>query len=404
VLASRQHRSHYRLFNTADGAAGVPMTEGSRTAVRAHDGRLWFATSAGVTVIDPDRIGEPRHTAPAILEGVTAGTRAIEPVQGVALPARTSQLQFNFTAPTLTDSMRVEFKYRLDGVDRDWVDAGTNRQAAYGNLGPGPYTFRVKATNGDGVWSTPAAFAFSVNPMFYQTRWFYVACALALLVGIYASWRLHTRRVHTQYALVLAERMRMSRAIHDTLLQGLAGLALQLDDLSHAPERTPEATSDRVRRMRRRVEEYIREARQSIWDLRAPALEQRSLPSALREVGARAVADRAVSLDVSVKGAPQSCPPAVEQQLVLICQEALTNAVRHGAPRHIAVELEYGREQVSVRVSDDGRGFDPARVEQVTGHYGVLSMRERAAQVRGRLTIASEPGSGTRVEATVPVG
>jgi signal transduction histidine kinase/streptogramin lyase len=397
------YRIQYRLFNTADGAAGVPMTEGSRTAVRANDDRLWFATSAGVTVIDPHQIGEPRHTAPAILEGVTAGARTIEPVAGVALPARTSQLQFLFTAPTLTDSVRIEFKYRLDGVDRDWIDAGTNRQAAYANLGPGPYTFRVMATNGDGVWSTPAAFAFSVNPMFYQTRWFYGACALALLLAVYASWRLHARKVHTQYTLVLAERMRMSRAIHDTLLQGLAGLALQLDDLSHAPHATPATTSDRIRRMRRRVEEYIREARQSIWDLRAPALEQRSLPSALREVGARAVADRPVSLDISVKGAPQSCPPAVEQQLLLICQEALTNAVRHGAPRHIDVELEYGDEQVSVRVSDDGSGFDPARVEQVTGHYGVLSMRERAAQVRGRLTIASEPGSGTRVEAIVPV-
>jgi signal transduction histidine kinase len=403
ALAAPSYRIRYRLFNTADGAAGVPMTEGSRTAVMAPDNRLWFATSAGVTVIDPYQIGEPRHTAPAILESVTAGARTVAPVPGVTLPARTSQLQFSFTAPTLTDSMRVEFKYRLDGVDRDWVDAGTNRQAAYANLGPGPYTFRVKATNGDGVWSTPTAFGFTVNPTFYQTRWFYVACALALLFAIYASWRLHARRVHTQYALVLAERMRMSRAIHDTLLQGLAGLALQLDDLSHTAEATPAASRDRVRRMRRRVEEYIREARQSIWDLRTPALEKRSLPHALREVGARAVADRPVSIDVSVKGAPQSCSPAVEQQLVLICQEALANAVRHGSPRHIDVELEYGRQQVSVRVSDDGRGFDPARVEHVTGHYGVLSMRERAAQVRGQLTIASQPGSGTRVEAVVPV-
>jgi ligand-binding sensor domain-containing protein/signal transduction histidine kinase len=403
ALATPGYRIHYRLFNTADGAAGVPMTEGSRTAVAAPDNRLWFATSAGVTIIDPRRIGEPRHTAPAILEGVVAGAETIEPVPGVALPARTSQLQFLFTAPTLTDSARVEFKYRLDGVDRDWIDAGTRRQAAYANLGPGPYTFRVMATNGDGVWSTPAAFAFSVNPMFYQTRWFYLACALALLVAMYVSWRLHARRVHTQYALVLAERMRMSRAIHDTLLQGLAGLALQLDDLSHAREATPAATRDRVRRMRRRVEEYIREARQSIWDLRAPALEQKSLPHALREVGARAVADRPVSLDVSVKGAPQSCPPAVEQQLLLICQEALTNAVRHASPRRIEVELEYGEKQVSVRVCDDGRGFDPARTEHATGHYGVLSMRERAAQVRGQLTIASKPGNGTQVEAVVPV-
>jgi signal transduction histidine kinase len=210
--------------------------------------------------------------------------------------------------------------------------------------------------------------------------------------------------VHKQYALVLAERMRMSREIHDTLLQGLAGLALQLDDLAHAPDSAPSPTADRVRRMRRRVEDYIREARQSIWDLRTPALERHSLPNALREVGARAVADRPVSFDVSVKGAPQSCPPAVEQQLLLICQEALTNAVRHGAPQRIDVELEYGRKQVSVRVRDDGRGFDPARVEHVSQHYGVISMRERAAQVRGRLTIASQPGNGTRVEAVVPVG
>jgi len=404
ALAEPGYRIRYRLFNTADGAAGVPMTEGSRSVVLARDNRLWFTTSGGVTVIDPREIGPPRPTAPVRVEAVTADARAVEPIQGVMLPARTGHLQFFFTALTLTDSGRVEFKYRLDGVDRDWVDAGTYRQAAYANLGPGPYTFRVKATNGDGVWSTPTSLAFGVRPMFYQTRWFYGVCALAALSIAGVFWRLHVRRVHKQFALVLAERMRMSREIHDTLLQGLAGLALQLDDLAHGPEGVPAVISERVRRMRRRVEEYIREARQSIWDLRAPVLERSSLPSALREVGARAVADRPVALDVSVKGAPQPCSPAVQQQLLLICQEALRNAVRHGAPRRIDVELEYGRGEVSVRVSDDGRGFDPARAERVDGHYGVLSMRERADQVRGRLTIASAPGNGTRVEAVIPVG
>jgi signal transduction histidine kinase len=336
---------------------------------------------------------------------VTADSYQHTVTSGLLLPAKTSHVQITFNALTLSDPMRVRFRYRLEGFDRDWVESGAIRQATYTNLPPRQYRFRVSATGGDGTWSDPGVLLeFGVAPMFYQTRWFLALGVLAVAGLVYAAWRMHVRQVRHQFAMVLAERIRMSRAIHDTLLQGLAGLALQLDDLSHAPESTPAATSDRVRRMRRRVEEYIREARQSIWDLRAPALEQRSLPSALREVGARAVADRAVSLDVSVKGAPQSCPPAVEQQLLLICQEALTNAVRHGAPRRIDVELEYGREQVSVRVSDDGRGFDPARVEQVTGHYGVLSMRERAAQVRGRLTIASEPGSGTRVEATVPVG
>ena len=401
ALAEPNYRIHYRLFNTADGAAGVAVAEGSRTAVRADDGRLWFATSAGVTVVDPHAIGVPRPTASAVLEAVTADAEQIEATPGVMLPAQVSHVQFFFTALTLMDSMRVEFRYKLDGIDRDWVTA-VNRQASYANLGPGPYTFRVIASNGDGLWSEPATLQFGVSPMFYQTPWFYALCAVGAFSLGYASWRLHARRVRTQFALVLAERIRMSRAIHDTLLQGLAGLALQLDDLSHGVETAPAATGERLRRIRRRVEEYIREARQSIWDLRSPVLERRSFPEALREVGSRAIADSAVSLDVSVKGLPQSCSPVVEQQLLLICQEALTNAVRHGSPNRVDVELEYREDQVRVRVSDDGRGFDPGVVETV-GHYGVVSMRERAAQVRGRFTIASQPGKGTLVETVVPV-
>ena len=401
ALGDDGYRMHYRLFNTADGAAGIPVADGGLTAVRANDGRLWFATSAGVTVIDPAAIGPPRAPAPAVVEAVSAdGRPQMKPAQGLMLPARVSHVQFLFSALTMTDSLRVEFLYRLDGVDRDWVPAGTIRQASYANLGPGQYTFRVKASNGDGVWGEPEVLAFGVEPTFYQTGWFYGFLALGAFSLVYVTWRLNARRVRTQFALVLAERIRMSRAIHDTLLQGFAGLALQLDDLAHG-EMAPGATRERLRGIRRRVEEYIRDARQSIWDLRSPVLERRSFPDALREVGARAIADRPVALDVNVKGAPQPFQPVVEQQLLLICQEALTNAVRHGAPQRVDVELEYGKSQVSVRVSDDGRGFDP--LEKVTGHYGVISMRERAAQVRGQLTIASQPGKGTRVETVVPV-
>ena len=403
ALADTHHRVRYRLFNTADGAAGIPVADGSSTAVRANDGRLWFATSAGVTLIDPNLIGEPRQPAPAVVESVTAEGKQIKMEDGLMLPARVSHVQFLFSALTMTDSLRVDFLYRLDGVDRDWIPAGSIRQASYANLGPGQYTFRVKASNADGAWGEPEVVSFGVLPMFYQTGWFYTLLALGACSVVYVVWRLNARRVRMQFALVLAERIRMSRAIHDTLLQGFAGLALQLDDLAHG-EIAPGTARDRLRDIRRRVEEYIREARQSIWDLRSPVLERRSFPEALREVGARAIAYRPVELDVNVKGAPQPFQPVIEQQLLLICQEALTNAVRHGAPQRVDVELEYGKSQVSVRVNDDGRGFDPRTVEKKTGHYGVISMRERAAQVRGRLTIASQPGKGTRVEAVVPVG
>jgi signal transduction histidine kinase len=207
--------------------------------------------------------------------------------------------------------------------------------------------------------------------------------------------------VRGQFALVIAERIRMSRAIHDTLLQSLAGLALQLDDLSHGGD-APASLKARVLTIRRRVEDSIREARQSIWALRSPALDSKPFPDALRDAGLRAIDGRPVAFDFRTAGTPRPCSPAVEEQLLRICQEAVTNAVQHGQPTHVGVELEYESDAVRVRVRDDGCGFNPADEHSVEGHYGVLSMRERAAQVRGRLTIASAPGEGTRVETVVP--
>jgi ligand-binding sensor domain-containing protein/two-component sensor histidine kinase len=403
ALSDPHHQLDYRLFNTADGAAGVPMSDGSPTAVRSSDGRLWFATSAGVTVVDPHRLANRRAPLPAMVEEFSADRWQGEPRDGATLPAHATNIQFVFTTSTLADSQRVQFRYQLEGIDQDWIEAGTARKALYASLGPGDYHFRVMASNGEGVWSEPIVLSFGVSPAFYQTRWFYALCGLAALTLLWMVWHLNARRVRHQFALVLAERIRMSRAIHDTLLQGFAGLALQLDDLSHGPEVEYAATGERLRRIRRRVEDYIREARQSIWDLRSPVLERRAFPEALREVGTRAIADREVSLDINIKGVPQPCSPVIEQQLLLICQEALTNAVRHGAPRRVDVELEYGGEELRVIVRDDGRGFDLHTVEGLTGHYGVVSMRERAAQVRGRLTIDSAPGKGTSVETIIPV-
>jgi ligand-binding sensor domain-containing protein/signal transduction histidine kinase len=397
------HQLHYRLFNSADGAAGVPVTEGSRTAALGSDGRLWFATSGGVTVVDPRNIGASRPPVPVQIEAVLADAKRFDPVTNLRLPARTSHLQFAFTALTLTDSAQVQFQYRLDGVDDEWVDAGTVRQTSYTNLSPGTYRFQLRGGNGDGIWSAPvAALDFAIPPMFYQTGWFYALCFFVAFSAVYGSWRLHARHVRSQFALVLAERIRMSRAIHDTLLQGLAGLALQLDDLSHGLVSAPPTLRERVLHMRRRVEDAIREARHSIWDLRSPVMESRTFPEALREMGQRVIDGRPITLDMLVTGTPQRCSTSAEEQLLLICQEAVTNAVQHGQPTHVGVDLEYSGEAVRVRVRDDGCGFDPAAVDAADGHYGVISMKERAAQVRGRLTIASTPGQGTQVEAVVP--
>jgi signal transduction histidine kinase/sugar lactone lactonase YvrE len=395
----------YRFFNAADGVAGIPIAEGTCTGVRAADGRIWFVTSGGLTIVDPERVGPPPVMPPVRIESVTADSQKYDPQSGLFAPSRTSHLHIAFTALTLTDPTRIRFRYRLDGFDYDWIDPGGSREAVYTNLPPRRYRFVVEATNGDGVWTPGATWSFGVEPMFYQTGWFAALMTAMAAVVVAAVWRLRVRSVRRQFALVLAERIRMSRAIHDTLLQGLAGLALQMDDLSHTLDAAEAGSArGRVVRIRRQVEEYIREARQSIWDLRSPRLTRSDLPNALKQAGERAIGERPVTLDFTVTGTPHRCPPVVEEQLLLIGQEAVSNAVQHGRATRVGVEIAYDDGHTRLRVSDDGCGFDPGVSNGVEGHYGLISMRERAEQVKGRVRIDSAPGRGTRVEAIVPTG
>lgn len=393
---------HYRFLNVADGLAGMPIAEGSNTGVRTTDGHLWFATSGGATIVNPATVGPSPPIPPVRIESISGDGQRFDPATRTFEPAQGSHLHVRFNALTLTDPTRVRFRYRLVDYDHGWVDAGASREAAFLNLPPGRYRFVVEASNGDGIWAGGATSEFGIAPMFYQTTWFSVFCAGLVALVVAGAWQYRVQQVRRQFAMVLAERIRMSREIHDTLLQGLAGLALEVDDLSHNLEGAKPGARERVLAMRRRVETYLREARLSIFDLRSPDLASKDLPQALREIGQRIIGDRPVKFDVSVTGAPQRCPPRVKEQLLLIGQEAVNNAVRHGRPTRVSLELTCDQERTRLRVSDDGLGFDPDELVEATGHYGLRGMRERAQQVRGTIAIQSVPGGGTRVEAVVP--
>ena len=400
--ADRTHQVRYRLFSGSDGVAGLPAALGSRSAVRAADGRLWFVTSAGITIVDPRNLGNPPRLPPVRLETVSADGRTVDLAAGAALPPRTSHVQFAFTSLALTDPMRVRFRYRLDGFDRGWIDAGGNRQASYTNLPPGQYRFQVEASNNDGLWSEPGTtWNFSVRPTFYQTKSFYIATVVAATVTIWGLWWMRVRRVRRQYALVLAERVRMSRTIHDSLLQGLVAIALQFDDLSHSLEVSSPAVRDHIIRIRKNVERYIKDARHSIWELRSPTLDTRDLAGAIRDAGERAVEGRTIRFDLNVNGVPRLFPRETEEQLLHIGQEAIQNAVRHGQPTQVIAELRYETKHLTLRVFDDGSGFDLSS-HGSNGHYGIVSMKERAEQAGGSFAIVTSPGSGTTVETVVP--
>jgi signal transduction histidine kinase len=315
-----------------------------------------------------------------------------------------SRLRIDYTALSLTHPERVRFRYRLEGFDPDWVDVGTRRTAIFTNLAPGRYRFRVQARTSDGAWNESAqAWRFAIQPALHQTRVFQLGLLGLVAAGLWGGWRLRLRTVRREIALVFAERTRVSREIHDTLLQSLVGLALQLDVVARRLGAQP-AERDQVTRIRRLVEDYIRDARQSIWDLRSSDLQALGLVNAMQRLGRRVTEEAGVRVDLTVTGRERACPPKVQMHLLRIAQEAMANAIRHGRAQGLHLELAFLDRSLRLSVVDDGCGFDPACLANLPdGHFGLAGMRERAEDVGGRFTVNTAHGEGTTIETVIPL-
>lgn len=391
------------LYDASDGLRGDPISFGTPTAAFAADGRLWFVTSDGVALMDVNQAAKRRQPPAMLIEGVVADTHVVPISAGQPLPPRTSHLQINYAGLSLRAPEKVRFHYLMEGFDASWVDAGVRRQAFYTNLPPGSYRFRVRAEN-DGVPSqTEATWAFAIAPAFYQTRWFQLLLVAGAVATATAAWRLRVRQVRSEYSLILVERSRMAREIHDTLLQSLLGVLLRLGDTEETVLKSPDAARQQLGRLRQQLEFYIREARQSIRDLRSPLLQTRDLVTALQETGERLVAGRA-AFAFDTAGPARRAPVRIEEHILRIAQEAIVNAVRHGDPTTVKVNLRYDASSLTLQVEDDGVGFDRGEVpDDNDGHWGIASMRERTAQVEGRFELRTTPGLGTTIELHVPL-
>jgi signal transduction histidine kinase len=394
------NRLPYRPVDASDGLDGIPTNRGYPNAARLNDGTLWFVTSGGVTVLAPAALREPRlPTAPRI-ERAIADAKVFAPAL-VDLPPRTVHLQVDYTSLTLSTPLRLRFRYKLEGNDPDWTDAGERRQAFYTNLPPGRYRFRVAAAIGGGEWiESPRPWEFAIQPAVYQTTWFVVACALGAIALSWSAWRYRLHQIRRQHALVIAERTRLAREIHDTLLQAMAGVALQLHRASELVQSAPPA-KELCERARDSLERYIRDARFAIWRLRSPELIDTDVDTALRKVADDVTAGTGVSVLHRSVGTTVRCSPEIEEHLLRIGQEALHNVIRHADATTVEVGVSYEPHRITLRVADNGRGFDvdtPTRA-----HWGLAGMREHSDLAGGALTVTSAPGSGTVVEATVPL-
>jgi signal transduction histidine kinase/ligand-binding sensor domain-containing protein len=369
---------------------------------RTADGRLWFTTTRGLAVFNPGARKKPELAPSVLLVEMTVNGL---PVDVAHSPHGLTgiRVQIRYTGIHLDSPDRVQYSYRLVGVDPDWVRAGTRRVINYNSLGHGRYNFVVRAELPGGP-SAERSYAFEVLPRFYETAWFRMLCTMLLVAAGWALYRLRVRRIRYRFALVLEERARLAREIHDTLAQGFVGISSQLDAVAMCmPDETSSARRylDLARRMARHS---LTEARRSVMDLRASMLEGQNLAAALESGTRMWAAGSGVEIDLDVSGSQEALPEEMEQHLLRIAQEAVTNILKHAGATRIWIKLHREARKLYLRIRDNGRGFDQSGVfATLGGHFGLIGMRERAERLGGELSLASHPGEGTEVEVRVPL-
>jgi signal transduction histidine kinase/ligand-binding sensor domain-containing protein len=388
----------FRFLDAQDGF-NLAAWVGAPLAARATDGSLWFVTRTGPTVVHPSEVRELPTPPPVQIETVWIDEHPSAPVPHLGLSPSTIHLEVDYTSLTFSASSKVRFRYRLEGLDRDWVEADTQRRLFYTNLAPGDYRLRIAARSLGGAWTESTDWDFTVRAPFYRTKSFTMAAALLIGVALWLVWRQRVLTLQRRYSAVLAERARVGREIHDTLLQGMVGVALQLAAVAERLEPSSTSVKASIERARDNLERYISETRDSIWELRSPLLD-RGLASALREFGDSLVTGTSIRLDVRESGAPAPIPGEIQQQLLRIAKEAIANAVRHSKATNIRVDLRYaGGHVVELSIGDDGRGFSCDESHE-SNQWGLRIMRERAAQIGARLRVSSGQ-TGTTVALTL---
>jgi signal transduction histidine kinase len=335
-----------------------------------------------------------------VLEQITIDGRDVTSEELGSIAPGASHLSFTFAGISFAAPQQVQYRYMLQGFDKDWVDAGTRRSAFYTNLAPGRYRFRVSARIAGGPWSQPGAeIGLRLKPHFYQTVFFRIVLLLALAGALFGIYLLRVRALQSRFDAVGAERNRLARDIHDTLAQSFVAVSVRLELMAQLLRKQKlEDCGEQLDQTRTLVREALAEARRSIWDLRAEGTDAMTLPVRLARAVKQTSSD-SVTVRFEITGTYRPLDQGVEDELFRITQEAIANAVRHAQAHSIQVSLTYASALAMIEVVDDGCGFDVGQAPAAAdGHFGLVGMRERAQRIGATIKLESSLGGGTRIE------
>lgn len=414
VIAQPSHLLRAEIFDENDGLTGQPtQSKPAPSAVVATDGTLWFSMGGDIVTLDPSTIAPPRTLPLVRIESVLVNAT---PILGTMTPPSGAlringrglrQLEINYIGINLSAPERVFYRYRLVGEDRTWQDVGTRQQAFYTRLQPGNYRFEVSANNGHDWSDLSIPLRIEITPAYYQTLWFKILCILSVagLTWFILQRRMYqaTEKVHNRLSARMAERERVARELHDTLLQGFQGLLIRFDLIARsitnndAPRAELEDALDRA-------DELLAEGRDRISDLRYESSNKEPLPESLEEFGTHHARGRKTEVHLSISGFPQPLDPVSYQEITATSKEAIINSLRHGDPTNLWIDVKYTMTHLTVQIIDDGRGIDPTilNAKKRENHWGLAGMRERAVNLKADLRFSANSPCGTVVSLRVP--
>jgi signal transduction histidine kinase/ligand-binding sensor domain-containing protein len=403
-------------FGRGDGMLNVECNGGLWPAgIEARDGTLWFPTQDGVAVIDPASVSPNPRPPPVVIESFLLDREPVVPVP-VERPLRIAPdrrtFEIGYTSLSFVNPEYVRFKYRLAGLDEDWVDARTRRTAYYSYVPPGSYTFTVIAANSDGVWNTEgASLQFVVLPPFYRTWWFLTLMAAATTALVLYAWKRREWRLtrahavqqaftHQLIASQEAERKRIAAELHDSLGQRLVvikNLALLAGDAGSDESR------ERIGEIATEAHQAIGEVREIAQNLRPHELDRVGLTKALTGLVRKTRGASTIALTADVDAIDGVFAKDAEVNVYRVVQESLNNVLKHSGATAASLTVRRTGPRVQITIEDNGRGFVPAGNGAGAARsdgFGLIGVAERVALLGGRAEVRSAPGHGTRIGIT----
>lgn len=400
-------------YGTIDGMASSECNGGVWPAgTKTRDGRLWFPTRDGVSVIDPGAVAQDR-VPPSVMIESSLVDNVVTPVSApLRIPPGRPNVEISYTAPNFINSTQTHFRYKLDGLDTDWVDAGDRRTAYYSHLPPGDYVFHVIAGNSNGLWNEQGkTLVITVLAPFYQTRWFELLLLLAFAGLVATAWRYRVAQLKQAQAVQQAfsrqliasqeaERKRIAAEMHDSLGQRLVVIKNLALLLLRSKKNVPEdADTQTIAEISNEASSAIDETRGISYNLRPFQLDRLGLTKAIEAMIRTTGAASGIRFTTELDNIDDFFPEDLRINYYRIVQESLGNIMKHAQATVVNVRAKRSAQSLTLTIEDNGRGFNQAERSPHTSHsgFGLTGMGERASLLGGELKVRSTPGRGTTV-------